>query len=255
MATLWVHNGMLLVDGEKMSKSLGNFLTVRDILARGPWAGEAFRLLLLRTHYRAALDFSFAALEEAKAELDAHYRMLKDAPPSPVQKSLAASELADWAMAPLTDDLNTPLAVARLRDLRTLENALSHGGSAAVVLERIGRASPLLRGEAAAAALAVGEALGLLQCEPASWLRRETGAFTLKAEPGAVSIAGQDAGLSIGTGTDRADNPAVEAAIAARLAARKARNWAEADRIRDELKAQGIILEDRPDGSTDWRRA
>jgi cysteinyl-tRNA synthetase len=255
MATLWVHNGMLLVDGEKMSKSLGNFLTVRDILARGPWAGEAFRLLLLRTHYRAALDFSFAALEEAKAELDAHYRMLKDAPPSPVQKSLAASELADWAMAPLTDDLNTPLAVARLRDLRTLENALSHGGSAAVVLERIGRASPPLRGEAAAAALAVGEALGLLQCEPASWLRRETGAFTLKAEPGAVSIAGQDAGLSIGTGTDRADNPAVEAAIAARLAARKARNWAEADRIRDELKAQGIILEDRPDGSTDWRRA
>jgi cysteinyl-tRNA synthetase len=76
MARTWLHNGMLRVDGEKMSKSLGNFLTVRDILARGAWAGEAFRLLLLRTHYRADLDFSFAALDEAKAELDDHYAML-----------------------------------------------------------------------------------------------------------------------------------------------------------------------------------
>ncbi|MCC7281524.1 MAG: cysteine--tRNA ligase, partial [Acetobacteraceae bacterium] len=75
-AKLWMHNGMLLVDGQKMSKSLGNFFTVRDILGRGAWAGEAFRLLLLKTHYRAPLDFTFAGLEEARRELDRFYRAL-----------------------------------------------------------------------------------------------------------------------------------------------------------------------------------
>ncbi|MCU0887603.1 MAG: cysteine--tRNA ligase, partial [Rubritepida sp.] len=90
MARTWLHNGMLLVDGEKMSKSLGNFLTVQDILRKGPWAGEAFRLLLLRTHYRAALDYTAVALEEAKAELDDFYAMLarpapqRTAPPAMV---------------------------------------------------------------------------------------------------------------------------------------------------------------------------
>ncbi|MFN6954212.1 MAG: DALR domain-containing protein, partial [Acetobacteraceae bacterium] len=224
MAALWVHNGMLLVNGEKMSKSLGNFLTVRDILARGPWAGEAFRLLLLRTHYRASLDFSFAALEEAKAELDAHYAMLERAPAPPNPDAPAVAALAEWAIEPLADDLNTPLALARLRDLRTLENAVTVGGSAAVVLDRIGRSDPPAPGEAAEAFRRGAALLGLCAADPAAWRQ-----------------GGGDA--------------AVEAAVAARLAARKARNWAEADRIRDELKAQGIILEDRPDGTTDWRRA
>jgi len=224
MATLWVHNGMLLVDGEKMSKSLGNFLTVRDILSRGPWAGEAFRLLLLRTHYRAALDFSFAALEEAKAELDAHYAMLERAPAAPNPDAPAIAALAEWAIEPLADDLNTPLALARLRDLRTLENAVTVGGSAAVVLDRIGRTDPPAPGEAAEAFRRAAALLGLCAADPVAWRQ-----------------GGGDA--------------AVESAIAARLAARRARNWAEADRIRDALKAQGIILEDRPDGTTDWRRA
>jgi cysteinyl-tRNA synthetase len=224
MATLWVHNGMLLVDGEKMSKSLGNFLTVRDILARGPWAGEAFRMLLLRTHYRAALDFSFAALEEARAELDAHYAMLERAPAPPNPDAPAIAALAEWAIEPLADDLNTPLALARLRDLRTLENAVTVGGSAAVVLERIGRADPPAPGEAAEAFRRAAALLGLCAADPVTWR--------------------QGAG-----------DAEVDAAIAARIAARKARNWAEADRIRDALKAQGIILEDRPDGSTRWRRA
>jgi cysteinyl-tRNA synthetase len=223
MATLWVHNGMLLVDGEKMSKSLGNFLTVRDILARGSWAGEAFRLLLLRTHYRAALDFSFDALAEARAELDAHYAMLERAPVAPNPDAPAIAALADWAIEPLADDLNTPLALARLRDLRTLENAVTVGGSAAVVLDRIGRGDAPAPGEAAEAFRRAAGMLGFGATDPAAWRQ-----------------GGGDA--------------SVDAAIAARLAARRARNWAEADRIRDELKAQGIILEDRPDGSTDWRR-
>ncbi|MFN3447116.1 MAG: cysteine--tRNA ligase [Roseococcus sp.] len=220
MAHTWLHNGMLLVNGEKMSKSLGNFLTVQDILAKGPWAGEAFRLLLLRTHYRAALDYNDAALSEAKAELDDHYAMLA----RPAPEAEAPREMVDWALAPLAEDLNTPLALARLRDLRTLENVAGVGGSAAAVHARTPRPWTPAPGEARAALREAAGVLGLLAHDPLAW--RQGGV----------------------------DATAVEAAIAARLAARKARNWAEADRIRDALKAQGILLEDGPSGTT-WRRA
>ncbi|MBP0464389.1 cysteine--tRNA ligase [Roseomonas sp. PWR1] len=221
-AHYWMHNGMLLVDGEKMSKSLGNFRTVRDILAEGAWAGEAFRLLLLRTHYRAALDFTMDGLGEAKAELDDHYAMLSRAPAAP--GGPLAGKLAEWVIAPLLDDINTPLALGRLRDLRTLENAVTVGGSPAVVLERTGLSEPPAPGVAAAAFREAASILGIATGDPAAWRQ-----------------GGEDAS-------------AIEAAIAARLAARASRNFGEADRIRDELKAQGILLEDGPGGTT-WRRA
>lgn len=220
MARSWLHNGMLLADGEKMSKSLGNFFTVQDILARGPWAGEAFRLLLLRTHYRAALDFTAGALLEAKAELDDFYAML--ARPAPAM--VAPDDMVDWALAPLLDDLNTPLALARLRDLRTLENVASVGGSAAAVHARTPEPWRPATGEARAAVLEAASILGLLRHDPAGWRQGDS------------------------------DGAAIEAAIAARLAARRARDFAEADRIRDALKAQGIVLEDSASG-TSWRRA
>ncbi|WP_043338667.1 cysteine--tRNA ligase [Belnapia moabensis] len=224
MANVWLHNGMLRVDGEKMSKSLGNFLTVRDILARGAWAGEAFRLLLLRTHYRADLDFTFAGLDEAKAELDDGYSMLARAVAPADGHELTRDAMVDWALEPLLDDLNTPLALARLRDLRTLENVASVGGSATAVLHRIGKPWPVVAGLAAEAFREAASVLGLYPSEPAAWLR-----------------GGEDTGW-------------VEQAIADRLAARTARDFAEADRIRDDLKAKGILLEDGPQGTT-WRRA
>ncbi len=224
MARTWLHNGMLRVDGEKMSKSLGNFLTVRDILERGAWAGEAFRLLLLRTHYRSDLDFTEGALDEAKAELDDHYAMLARAVEPADGHEATRTDMADWALAPLLDDLNTPLALGRLRDLRTLENVASVGGSATAVLHRIGKPWPVVAGLAAAAFRDAAAVLGVCGSDPAAWLK----------------------------GGD--DGAWVEQAIADRLAARKTRDFAAADRIRDELKAKGILLEDGPQGTT-WRRA
>lgn len=222
MAHTWLHNGMLLVDGEKMSKSLGNFFTLRDILAQGPWVGEAFRLLLLRTHYRAALDYTQAALEEAKQELDDSYAMLSRAPE--VSEAPIIAEMAEWALEPLRDDLNTPLTLTRLRDLRTLENAATVGGSDAAVLGRIGKSWSLVPGQAAAAFREASAVLGLAQGDPKAWLQ------------GGV------------------DADAIEAAIAARAAARKARDFAEADRIRAALLADGVVLEDSAAGTV-WKRA
>jgi cysteinyl-tRNA synthetase len=213
-ARVWLHNGMLLVGGEKMSKSAGNFLTVQDILAHGPWAGEAFRLLLLRTHYRGELDYTQAALEEARRELDRFYRALSklEAVAAEAGDTPHPVESPPFEQA-LSDDLNTPLALATLHHLVSAANdSLARGGEAAL---------PHLKGRIQAC----GALLGLLDQAPDAWFRGQTG-----------------------------DAAAIESAIAARLAARKAKDWGEADRIRQDLAAQGILLEDGPQG-TSWRRA
>ncbi len=128
-ARVWLHNGMLRVNGEKMSKSLGNFFTVRDVLARAP--GEAVRLLLLRAHYRAELDFSDAGLAEARRELDRFYRALERHPGSERTDAPPAAVLE-----PLCDDLNTPLALAGLHALA--DAALAGDADAASGLREAG---------------------------------------------------------------------------------------------------------------------
>ncbi len=194
-ARVWLHNGMLNLNGEKMSKSLGNFFTIRDVLARAPH--EAIRLMLLKSQYRGTLEFSDAGLIEARGELDRFYRALAHAPG-------ADGAVPDTVLDALCDDLNTPLALSTMHAL----------------------AGDAMAGDkAAAAGLRAGGALmGLLQADPAAWFQ-----------------GGGDAGE-------------IEAAIAERIAARRARDFARADAIRAEWLAQGVVFEDRPDGSTDWRR-
>ncbi len=213
-ARYWMHNGMLLVNGEKMSKSLGNFLTVQDILTHGLWAGEAFRLLLLKTHYRMPLDYSLDALQEARRELDRFYRALSkmadvEATDGETAHAIEASPFEEA----LADDLNTPLALATLHHLVSAANTALEAGDTAAL--------PALKGRV----LACAALLGLLGQAPETWFRGDVD-----------------------------DAAAIEAAIAARLAARRAKEWAEADRIRNDLVGQGILLEDGPQGTT-WRRA
>jgi cysteinyl-tRNA synthetase len=198
MANVWMHNGFLQLDKEKMSKSLGNFFTMRDILHE--WPGEAIRFALLQTHYRQPLNWSEDALRDARHTLDQWYALTADA--------TGGMMCADVVSA-LEDDLNTPKAVAGLHELRA---------------EAAKGSKP-----AAASLKASAGLMGFLQQSAARWHAWRPASFAV-------------------------DDAQIDALVAERLAARRARNFKEADRIRDELAALGVALKDSKDGTT-WEIA
>jgi cysteinyl-tRNA synthetase len=193
MANVWMHNGFLQVEGDKMSKSLGNFRTVRDLLQ--DWPGEVLRFDMLRTHYRQPMDWTVRGLEESERALDRWYGLAREA---------AAPALTGGVLEALADDLNTPKMIAEL-------HGLDH------------------RGEHAALAANL-RALGFLAESAEAWEARKRAAIPIDAAQ-------------------------IEALIAARKEARAARNFAESDRIRDELGRLGVVLRDNKDGSTTWEVA
>ena len=203
----WMHNGFVRVDEEKMSKSLGNFFTIREVLKK--YDAEVVRFFILRAHYRSPLNYSDAHLDDAKGALTRLYTALKS-----LQETARA---VDWSepyaqrfKSAMDDDFNTPEAVAVLFDLANEVN-------------RTNSLTPT------AQLKALGGVLGLLQRDPQQFLQGSAG----------------EGGL---------DDAAISVQIAARIAAKKARNFAEADRIRKELLGAGVVLEDSAAGTT-WRRA
>jgi cysteinyl-tRNA synthetase len=207
LARFWMHNGFVRVDNEKMSKSLGNFFTIREVLAK--YDAETVRFFILRAHYRSALNYSDAHLDDARNALKRLYTALASVP--------AADGAIDWNdeyaarfQAAMDEDFGTPEAVAVLFELASEVNR-----------SRSAQRAGLLK--------ALGAILGLLQEEPTAFLQ----------------------GGSVAGGLDEA---AIQAQIEARAAAKAAKDWPEADRIRKALLEQGVLLKDGPAG-TSWERA
>jgi cysteinyl-tRNA synthetase len=232
---VWVHNGFVRVDEEKMSKSLGNFFTVREVLdlVRDP---EVIRYFMLSSHYRGPINYSLENLEQADAALERLYNALQDVEAAPVAPVTDATQRF---LAAMDDDLNTPVAIAELQGLARVVNSAKAAGDGA--------------GAAAAAAelVALGTRLGMLELEPQVFMRKAP-KNRVRVGSGAHEPTDADAGSAAGSAISDEE---ITSLIEQRAAARNAKNYAESDRIRDLLAARGVVLEDRTgEPLPKWRR-
>ena len=214
-ARLWMHNGFLTVGDEKMSKSLGNAFTIVEALKRVRHA-EVIRYFVVSSHYRGPVNYNLEQLTQATAALERIYSALREVEPA---QPAPVSRYREAFRAAMDDDFNTPEALAVLQAMTRDLN----------VAKREGKAP--LSGQIAAELRALAGVLGIAQLPAEQWAR-----------------------LS-GAATGGLDEAAIDAQVAQRLDARRNKDFKAADRIRDELAAQGVILEDRPGGRTEWRRA
>ncbi len=236
MANYWMHNGFVRVDDEKMSKSLGNFFTIREVLKK--YDAEVVRFFILRAHYRSPLNYSDMHLDDAKASLTRLYTALRGREVS--------TNIIDWNhpqaarfKEAMDDDFNTPEAMAVLFDLA---NEVNKTGAV--------KTATLLKN--------LGGVVGLLQRDADAFLQGEIISISSSITEGADISVGHIETLSIDDETDVSllyarDMETIDQLIDLRIEAKKAKNFVEADRIRKELADSGIILEDTPQGTT-WRR-
>ena len=247
---LWIHNGFVNVDNEKMSKSLGNFFTVREVLPklRHP---EVLRFFFLQSHYRGPINYSFDQLEQADAALRGIYTALRDVPVVPV----TPSEYTERFNEVMDDDFNTPEAIAVIQRMTREINLAKDTGK-----ER--KAAAL-----SAELRSLADVLGIITLQPEQWFRLAKPAMPGAAAPrsdagGATGASGEVSGATAAGAGEGASGAAaalsdaeVDGLIDARIAARKAKDFAESDRIRDLLAAAGVIVEDKPGGKSTGRRA
>jgi cysteinyl-tRNA synthetase len=219
-AQLWMHNGFLTVDDEKMSKSLGNFFTIRDVLpvVRDP---EVIRYFFLSSHYRSPLNYSLEQLDQADAALTGIYSALRGH--HAVEEWRGGDHRRAFTAA-MDDDFNTPLALAELKSLTRALNSANVNGQT--------QEADALAGELRS----LGGVLGLLRRDAEEWLRRPKLSHASAADSPAIPDA------------------KVDELVAQRNQARQRKDFGEADRIREELSRGGVTLEDSPGGATTWRR-
>ncbi len=247
-ARYWVHNGFVTVDKEKMSKSLGNFFTIREILDKSPVSnseaitGECLRYYLLSTHYRSDLNFSEKSLPEAKAAMDAIYGLIQrlEEPDTKENKhgdaewKRVAKNFVNKFNASMDDDFNTPKVLGAFHELRGEVNKLLVEGL-----------SKQTKGSVLEDLKKYGQPLGLFQISSKEWIGK-----------GVFLAASQSVGATLSLKVTRSNDEVgvIEEKIQARNEARVKKDFVTADTIRKELADQGIILEDRPDGTTRWKR-
>jgi cysteinyl-tRNA synthetase len=244
MANIWMHNGFLQVEGEKMSKSLGNFVTIHELLRTTKfggrsWPGDVLRLAMLRTHYADPIDWTVSELERAHQELIEWYH--------PVQgETLSAQAIDQGVLDALCDDLNTHAAIVRLQDLAKMgDRAALHAslrflGFGCDPTKLAWKVAAIGRADGKASVTGVGDAVVAIH-----------GAATTTSA-GAVIVRGFNIGPDGSYSADPDTQKRIEELIPLRAAARAARNWAEADRLRDQLATLGVAIKDNKDGTTSW---